>query len=249
MDRLLYVAMSGAKETLRAQTVNNHNLANASTTGFRADLSAFQSRAVVARAMPRASMRRTRRTGWDAVGGAQMSTGRDLDVAVQGDGLIAVQGADGTRGLHARRRSAASMPTGQLMTGDRPCRCWATAARSACRRTRRSSSRRTARSRSCRRARAPRPPSTSAASSWSIPPPSSSSAAKTACSACSDGSDAPADATVRRFRRARVEQRQRRRCDGQHDRARAPLRSAGQGHAHRRRQRAPRRRSCSCVIG
>ena len=46
MDRFLYISMSGAKETLRAQTVNNHNLANASTTGFRADLSAFQSRAV-----------------------------------------------------------------------------------------------------------------------------------------------------------------------------------------------------------
>ena len=46
MDRLLYVAMTGAKETLRAQAANNHNLANASTTGFRADLSAFQSRAV-----------------------------------------------------------------------------------------------------------------------------------------------------------------------------------------------------------
>ena len=32
MDRFLYISMSGAKETLRAQTVNNHNLANASTT-------------------------------------------------------------------------------------------------------------------------------------------------------------------------------------------------------------------------
>ena len=39
MDRLVYVAMSGAKETLRAQAANNHNLANANTTGFRADLS------------------------------------------------------------------------------------------------------------------------------------------------------------------------------------------------------------------
>ena len=32
MDRMLYVAMTGAKETLNAQAVNNHNLANASTT-------------------------------------------------------------------------------------------------------------------------------------------------------------------------------------------------------------------------
>lgn len=46
MDKYLYVAMSGAKETLRAQAVNSHNLANASTTGFRADLAAFQTRAV-----------------------------------------------------------------------------------------------------------------------------------------------------------------------------------------------------------
>jgi len=46
MDKLLYVAMSGAKETLRAQASNTHNLANASTTVFKADLSAFLSRAV-----------------------------------------------------------------------------------------------------------------------------------------------------------------------------------------------------------
>ena len=44
MDRMLYVAMTGAQETLRAQTVNNHNLANVATTGFRADLAAFQDR-------------------------------------------------------------------------------------------------------------------------------------------------------------------------------------------------------------
>ena len=46
MDRMLYVAMTGAKQTMRAQTVNNHNLANASTTGFRADLARVPGRAV-----------------------------------------------------------------------------------------------------------------------------------------------------------------------------------------------------------
>ena len=46
MDRMLYVAMTGARETLRAQSANNHNLANASTTGFRGDLAAFQARHV-----------------------------------------------------------------------------------------------------------------------------------------------------------------------------------------------------------
>ena len=38
MDKAIYVAMTGAKEVLRAQTANNHNLANVTTTGFRADL-------------------------------------------------------------------------------------------------------------------------------------------------------------------------------------------------------------------
>ena len=52
MDRLVYVAMSGAKEILRAQAANNHNLANASTTGFRADLSAFQTQSVVGAGLP-----------------------------------------------------------------------------------------------------------------------------------------------------------------------------------------------------
>ena len=41
MDRMLYIAMSGAKQMLQAQAANSNNLANASTTGFRADLAAF----------------------------------------------------------------------------------------------------------------------------------------------------------------------------------------------------------------
>ena len=44
MDHMLYVAMAGAKQTLMAQAVNSHNLANASTTGFKAEL--FQARSM-----------------------------------------------------------------------------------------------------------------------------------------------------------------------------------------------------------
>ena len=47
MDRFIYVAMTGASESLRMQATNGHNLANASTTGFRADLALFQARQVV----------------------------------------------------------------------------------------------------------------------------------------------------------------------------------------------------------
>jgi flagellar basal-body rod protein FlgF len=95
MDRSLYVAMSGAKETLLAQTSNNHNLANASTNGFKADLSAFQSRAVQGPGYASRVYSTDATTGWDNTTGSLAQTGQELDVAVQGDGWIAVQGRDG----------------------------------------------------------------------------------------------------------------------------------------------------------
>jgi flagellar basal-body rod protein FlgF len=116
MDKLLYVAMSGAKETLRAQAANSHNLANASTTGFRADMSAFQSRAVAGSGYASRVYATNGTTGWDSTVGAQMSTGRDLDVAIQGEGFIAVQGRDG-REAYTRAGDLHIDPNGQLLTG------------------------------------------------------------------------------------------------------------------------------------
>jgi flagellar basal-body rod protein FlgF len=116
MDRLLYIAMTGAKETLRAQTANNHNLANASTTGFRADLTAFQSRAVVGSGYASRVYATNAATGWDSTVGAQVSTGKELDVSVQGDGFIAVMGADG-REAYTRAGDLRIDTTGLLMTG------------------------------------------------------------------------------------------------------------------------------------
>ncbi len=95
MDKYLYVAMSGAKETLRAQAVNSHNLANASTTGFRADLAAFQTRAVEGTGYASRAYATNATVGWDTTTGALQATGRDLDVAVNGEGWIAVETADG----------------------------------------------------------------------------------------------------------------------------------------------------------
>jgi flagellar basal-body rod protein FlgF len=95
MDRLVYVAMSGAKETLRAQTANSYNLANVSTVGFRADLSAFQSEQVQGAGLPSRAYATDSTVGWDASSGTMEQTGRNLDVAVQGAGWIAVQGPSG----------------------------------------------------------------------------------------------------------------------------------------------------------
>jgi flagellar basal-body rod protein FlgF len=116
MDKLLYVAMTGAKETLRAQAANNHNIANASTTGFRADMSAFQSRAVTGPGYASRVYATNGTTGWDSNLGAQVFTGRDLDVAINGDGFIAVQGKDG-REAYTRAGNLHIDPNGQLLTG------------------------------------------------------------------------------------------------------------------------------------
>jgi flagellar basal-body rod protein FlgF len=116
MDRMLYVAMTGAKETLNAQAVNNHNLANASTTGFRAELSAFQSRAVDGSGYASRVYATNASTGWNNQSGALLSTGRDLDVAINGDGWIAVQAPDGKE-AYTRAGDLQIDPNGNLTTG------------------------------------------------------------------------------------------------------------------------------------
>jgi len=115
MDRLVYVAMSGAKETLRAQAANNHNLANANTGGFRADLSAFQTQSVVGPGLPSRAYATNDITGWDSSSGSLDATGRDLDVAIKGPGWIAVQANDGTE-AYTRAGDLRIDPNGALLT-------------------------------------------------------------------------------------------------------------------------------------
>ena len=116
MDKLVYTAMSGAKETLRAMAANNHNLANVSTTGFRADLTAFQSQAVQGAGEPTRVFATNSSVGWDSTTGNIAYTGVDLDVAVNGDGWIAVQGSNG-REAYTRAGDMRIDSTGQLTNG------------------------------------------------------------------------------------------------------------------------------------
>ena len=95
MDRALYVALSGAAQTLRAQAANNHNLANASTTAFRAALVVAESAAVNGEGYTSRVQARALEAGENRSAGALVSTGRELDIALRGDGWLAVQTADG----------------------------------------------------------------------------------------------------------------------------------------------------------
>ena len=96
MDRSLYVAMTGATQIMRAQEAVSHNLANASTVGFKSELSAFQSLPVLGQGEATRINAVARGIGADTTQGSVTSTGRSLDVAVQGSGWIAVQAPDGS---------------------------------------------------------------------------------------------------------------------------------------------------------
>lgn len=98
MDRSLYIAMTGATQILRAQEAVSHNLANASTVGFRSELTAFQSLPVQGPGEATRINAVAHGVGVDTTQGTVTNTGRTLDVAVQGDGWIAVQAPDGSEG-------------------------------------------------------------------------------------------------------------------------------------------------------
>ena len=96
MDRMIFVAMSGAKESMTAQAINTNNLANANTNGFRADFHNVLSRQVSGPGVPSRAYAMVQQGIIDFTPGSVVATGRDLDVAINGPGWFAVQAADGS---------------------------------------------------------------------------------------------------------------------------------------------------------
>src|SRR6478672_4525939 len=115
MDRLIYTAMTGAKHILEQQATTSHNLANATTTGFRAQLDAFRAVPVQGAALPTRAFVVDSTVGNDFSNGPIQQTGRSLDVAVQGKGWIAVQLEDGTE-AYTRNGSLKLSENGVLQT-------------------------------------------------------------------------------------------------------------------------------------
>jgi flagellar basal-body rod protein FlgF len=96
MDRLVYLTMAGAKAALQRQDVLANNLANVSTTGFRAELSAFRAVPVLGDGASTRVYALESTPGYNPQPGPVTATGRNLDVAMQGNAWLAVQGLDGT---------------------------------------------------------------------------------------------------------------------------------------------------------
>lgn len=116
MDRVVYVAMTGAREVARQQAAVSHNLANISTTGFKAELNVFRALPVVGEgARTRAFVLETTPAA-DYSPGAMQVTGRSLDVAVRGAGWLAVQDAAGQE-AYTRMGDLQTSVNGILQTG------------------------------------------------------------------------------------------------------------------------------------
>jgi flagellar basal-body rod protein FlgF len=116
MDRLIYTAMTGAKHLLEQQAVVAHNLANANTTGFRAELSAFRAVPVVGEGAATRAFVVDSTVGADLAPGTIQQTGRSLDVALQSSGFIAVRTEDGEG--YTRAGNLQVSPNGMLQTRD-----------------------------------------------------------------------------------------------------------------------------------
>ena len=96
MDRMIYLSMAAAKATMQRQEVVSHNLANVSTNGFRAELSAFRAVPVLGDGASSRVYALESTVGYSNAPGVVQTTGRPLDVAVKGNSWLAVQALDGT---------------------------------------------------------------------------------------------------------------------------------------------------------
>jgi flagellar basal-body rod protein FlgF len=120
MDKLVYTAATGLKAHMAAQAAIANNMANASTTGFRAERVVFDRLSLkgggdefVSRAPAGAEI-----PDFDRSPGAIQTTGRPLDVAMlANDTWMAVQAGDGTE-AYTRRGDLSVSPSGTLQTGD-----------------------------------------------------------------------------------------------------------------------------------
>ncbi len=115
MDRMIYLAMTGVKHTFLQQAATAHNLANATTTAYKAEQNSFRALPVQGDGAKTRTFVVDNTTGADLSEGAIQRTGRDLDVALQGKGWLAVQAEDGSE-AYTRNGSLAVGPNGQLQT-------------------------------------------------------------------------------------------------------------------------------------
>jgi flagellar basal-body rod protein FlgF len=115
MDRMIFTAMTGAQHILDQQATNSHNLANATSTGFKAQIDTFRAVPVIGDGLNTRAMVVNATSGTDFTPGPIQPTGRSLDVAIEGKGWFCVQRANGTE-AYTRNGSFKVSSNGLLQT-------------------------------------------------------------------------------------------------------------------------------------
>lgn len=117
MDKALFIAMTGAKHNMLAQTARSNNLANVNTVGFRADFEQARSMPVFGPYHPSRAYALTERPATNIEMGSYDHTGNPLDIAIKGEGWIAVLDPNGEE-AYTRRGDLNIDPNGVLRTGN-----------------------------------------------------------------------------------------------------------------------------------
>ncbi len=117
MDKLLYLSMTAATNTMLSEAAVASNLANANMPAFRADFEQFRSMPVFGDGHPSRVYALSERPGIDYSHGTIYKTGNPLDFAINGDGWIAVQAADGSE-AYSRRGDMRVNNVGLLENGN-----------------------------------------------------------------------------------------------------------------------------------
>jgi len=117
MDRLIYTALSGMQSSMNRQRVIASNMANAQTVGFRAELLDQRPVTIEGQTLETRAMQNGEVRGARMEQGEITRTGNPLDLAVQGEALLAVQAMDGTE-AYTRRGDLSISPTGLLVNGE-----------------------------------------------------------------------------------------------------------------------------------
>ncbi|BCV66034.1 flagellar basal-body rod protein FlgF [Shewanella carassii] len=117
VDKLLYVAMTGAKQNMNALAVRGNNLANANTDGFKSEMTQARAMQAFGEGLPTRVFAMTESPSANFKSGPIKSTGRDLDIAIKDQGWIAVQAADGSEAY--TRSGSLSFDTTGLLRNDR----------------------------------------------------------------------------------------------------------------------------------
>ena len=118
MDRLIYTAMTAMNAAMDRQRVVANNLANASTPGFRQEIFAvtpatLKDGSLEARAPARGNVR-----GADMTAARVVPTGNPLDVALEGESLLAFQPPDRQGEIYSRRGDLRVSASGVIENGE-----------------------------------------------------------------------------------------------------------------------------------